>query len=345
VKISTSVSYTGDPQQAAARARDLEAAGADMLWVAELYSFDAISILGFLAAHTERVELATGILPIYSRTPTLTAMTAAGLDAVSRGRFVLGIGTSGPQVIEGWHGVPFDKQLARTRELIDICRLVWRREVVAYDGDAYTLPLPPELGTGLGKPLKIINHPVRDDIPIYIASLGPKNVQLTAGLADGWLPAFFQPDKAADVWGDDLAIGAKQRDPKRAPLEIVAGGVVSICDDEAATKLRDMGRAGTALYVGGMGAKGRNFYNNVFRRYGYEREAEKIQDLYLAGKKADAAALVPDDYLKATALVGDEGWVRERVLAYKAAGVTRLSVNPVGGDPRVLIDKIKTWTA
>jgi F420-dependent oxidoreductase-like protein len=345
VKISTSVSYTGDPQQAAARARDLEAAGADMLWVAELYSFDAISILGFLAAHTERVELATGILPIYSRTPTLTAMTAAGLDAVSRGRFVLGIGTSGPQVIEGWHGVPFDKQLARTRELIDICRLVWRREVVAYDGDAYTLPLPPELGTGLGKPLKIINHPVRDDIPIYIASLGPKNVQLTAELADGWLPAFFQPDKAADVWGDDLAIGAKQRDPQRAPLEIVAGGVVSICDDESATKLRDMGRAGTALYVGGMGAKGRNFYNNVFRRYGYEREAEKIQDLYLAGKKADAAALVPDDYLKATALVGDEGWVRERVLAYKAAGVTRLSVNPVGGDPRVLIDKIKTWTA
>ena len=345
MKISTSVSYTGDPQQAAARARDLEAAGADMLWVAELYSFDAISILGFLAAHTERVELATGILPIYSRTPTLTAMTAAGLDAVSRGRFVLGIGTSGPQVIEGWHGVPFDKQLARTRELIDICRLVWKREVVAYDGDAYTLPLPPELGTGLGKPLKIINHPVRDDIPIYIASLGPKNVQLTAELADGWLPAFFQPDKAADVWGDDLAIGAKQRDPQRAPLEIVAGGVVSICDDETATKLRDMGRAGTALYVGGMGAKGRNFYNNVFRRYGYEREAEEIQDLYLAGKKADAAALVPDDYLKATALVGDEGWVRERVLAYKAAGVTRLSVNPVGGDPRVLIDKIKTWTA
>ena len=345
MRISTSVSYTGDPQQAAARARDLEAAGADMLWVAELYSFDAISILGFLAAHTERVELATGILPIYSRTPTLTAMTAAGLDAVSRGRFVLGIGTSGPQVIEGWHGVPFDKQLARTRELIDICRLVWKREVVAYDGDAYTLPLPPELGTGLGKPLKIINHPVRDDIPIYIASLGPKNVQLTAELADGWLPAFFQPDKAADVWGDDLAIGAKQRDPQRAPLEIVAGGVVSICDDETATKLRDMGRAGTALYVGGMGAKGRNFYNNVFRRYGYEREAEEIQDLYLAGKKADAAALVPDDYLKATALVGDEGWVRERVLAYKAAGVTRLSVNPVGGDPRVLIDKIKTWTA
>jgi F420-dependent oxidoreductase-like protein len=306
---------------------------------------EAYTTLGFLAAHTERVELATGILPIYSRTPTLTAMTAAGLDAVSRGRFVLGVGTSGPQVIEGWHGVPFDKQLARTRELIDICRLVWRREVVAYDGDAYTLPLPPELGTGLGKPLKIINHPVRDDIPIYIASLGPKNVQLTAELADGWLPAFFQPDKAADVWGDDLAIGAKQRDPQRAPLEIVAGGVVSICDDEAATKLRDMGRAGTALYVGGMGAKGRNFYNNVFRRYGYEREAEKIQDLYLAGKKADAAALVPDDYLKATALVGDEGWVRERVLAYKAAGVTRLSVNPVGGDPRVLIDKIKTWTA
>ena len=138
-------------------------------------------------------------------------------------------------------------------------------------------------------------------------------MQITAELADGWLPVFFQPDKAADVWGDDLAIGAKQRDPQRAPLEIVAGGAVSICDDDSATKLRDMGRAGTALYVGGMGAKGRNFYNNVFRRYGYEREAEEIQDLYLDGKKDDAAALVPDDYLKATALVGDEGWVRERI--------------------------------
>ncbi|HET6948976.1 MAG TPA: LLM class F420-dependent oxidoreductase, partial [Acidimicrobiales bacterium] len=304
---------------------------------------DAVSILGYLAAHTERAELATGILPIYSRTPTLTAMTAAGLDAVSGGRFVLGLGTSGPQVIEGWHGVPFDKPLTRTRELIDICRLVWRRERVVYDGDAYTLPLPPDQGTGLGKPLKIINHPVRDDIPIYIASLGPKNVQLTAELADGWLPVFFHPGKAADVWGDDLATGAARRDPGRAPLEIVAGGTVAICDEATATRLRDRARPMTALYVGGMGARGRNFYNNVFRRYGYEQEAAQIQDLYLDGRKDEAAAAVPPEYLQATALVGEEGHVRDQIAAYKAAGVTRLTVNPAGDDPLHLIEKIRAW--
>jgi F420-dependent oxidoreductase-like protein len=345
MKLSTSLPYTGDPKRAAAQARDLESAGIDMLWVAELYSFDAVSVLGYLAAHTERVELAAGILPLYSRTPTLTAMTAAGLDAVSGGRFVLGIGTSGPQVIEGWHGVPFDKPITRTRELIDICRSVWRRERVVYDGDAYRLPLPPEQGTGLGKPLKLINHPVRDDIPIYVASLGPKNVQLTAELADGWLPAFFHPDKAADVFGDDLAIGAAARTPGRAPLDTVAGGTLAICDEDTAVRLRDLARPGTALYVGGMGAKGRNFYNNVFRRYGYEREAAAIQDLYLDGRKDEAAELVPPDFLAATALVGDEGFVRERIAAYEAAGVTRLSVQPVGPDPLGLIEKVRTWLA
>jgi F420-dependent oxidoreductase-like protein len=344
MKLSSAIAYTGNPKQAGARAHDLEAAGIDMIWAAELYSFDAVSLLGYLAAHTERAELATGILPIYSRTPTLTAMTAAGLDAISEGRFVLGLGTSGPQVIEGWHGVPFDKPLTRTRELIDICRAVWRRERVVYNGDAYTLPLPPDQGTGLGKPLKIINHPVREDIPIYLASLGPKNLQLTAELADGWLPAFFHPDKAQDAFGADLALGTKKRVAGRAPLEIVAGGTLSICDEDTAQKLRDAGRGGTALYVGGMGARGRNFYNNVFRKYGYEKEAEEIQNLYLDGKKQEAEALVPADYLEATALVGDEGFVRDRVLAFKEAGVTRLSVRPVGDNPLELIEKVKAWT-
>ncbi len=343
MKLSTMLPYTGDPKRAAARARDLESAGIDMLWVAELYSFDAVSILGYLAAHTERAELASGILPIYSRTPTLTAMTAAGLDSVSGGRFVLGLGTSGPQVIEGWHGVPFDKPITRTRELIDICRAVWRRERVEYHGEAYELPLDPAKGTGLGKPLKLINHPVRADIPIYIASLGPKNVQFTAELADGWLPAFFHPDRAREVFGPDLDAGAAKRDAGRGPLEIVAGGTLAICDEDTAVKLRNRGRGGTALYVGGMGAKGRNFYNNVFRRYGYEQEAEQIQELYLSGRKAEAEALVPADYLAATALVGDEGFVRDRIEAYKAAGVTRLSVSPVGDDALQLIEKVRAW--
>ncbi len=339
MRLSTSLTYTGDPRKAATRARDLERAGIDMIWVAELYSFDAISILGYLAGQTERVELASGILPLYSRTPTLTAMTAAGLDAVSGGRFVLGLGSSGPQVIEGWHGVPFDKPLARTREIIDICRMVWRRDRVEYDGKAYQLPLPEDQGTGLGKPLKLINHPVRQRIPVFVASLGPANVRMTAETANGWLPAFFHPDKARDVWGANLDAGLAKRDPDLGSLEICAGGVLSICDPDTAHKLREMGRPGTALYVGGMGARGRNFYNNVFRKYGYEKEATEIQDLYLSGKKAE----VPDDYLAATAMVGDEGEVRERIQAYQAAGVSVLSVNPVGDDPLDLIEKVRSW--
>lgn len=343
MKLSMAVGYTGDPRAAAAEARDLERAGIDMLWVAELYSFDAVSILGYLAAHTETAELASGILPIYSRTPALTAMTAAGLDAVSNGRFVLGLGLSGPQVVEGWHGVPYDQPLARTREVIDICRKVWRRERVEHHGSAYQLPLPPDRGTGLGKPLKLINHPVRDDIPVYLASLGHKNVALTAEIAHGWLPAFFHPDKARDVWGPDLEAGRARRDPSLPPLEVVAGGTLAICDEHTAERLRDRARPQTALYVGGMGARGKNFYNNVFRRYGYEAEAEQIQELYLSGQKAEAEALVPSDYLAATALVGDEGRVRERIEAYRAAGVTRLSVRPVGDDPLALVEKVKGW--
>nr|WP_291825520.1 LLM class flavin-dependent oxidoreductase [Candidatus Microthrix sp.] len=201
MKLSMTLNYSGDPRAAAAEAADLERAGIDVGWVAELYSFDAVSILGYLAAKTETMELGSSILPIYSRTPTLTAMTAAGLDAVSEGRFILGIGASGPQVIEGWHGVPYDRPIGRQRELIDICRKVWRREVVTHDGPSYHLPLPADQGTGLGKPLKLINHPKRADIPVYIASLGPKNVEVTAEIANGWIPVFFHPDKADSVWG------------------------------------------------------------------------------------------------------------------------------------------------
>lgn len=344
MKLSTALNYTGDPKQAAQRGSDLESAGIDMIWVAELYSFDAVSILGYLAAQTDTVELASGILPIYSRTPTLTAMTAAGLDAVSEGRFVLGLGASGPQVIEGWHGVPYTKPLTRTREVVDICRRVWKRERVEYDGDVYRLPLQPGEGTGLGKPLKIINHPVRERIPVYIASLGHKNVQLTAEIAEGWMPIFFHPDKARDVWGADLEAGADRRDPELGTLEVVAGGPIAICDADTAAQIRDFSRPITALYVGGMGAKGRNFYNDTFRRYGYEEEADKIQELYLDGRKDEAAALIPDDFLEATTLAGDEGFVRERVEAFRAAGVTNLMITPVTDDPVGLVETIRGWS-
>ncbi len=344
MKLSMTLNYSGDPRQAAKTAAEYEKAGVDMIWVAELYSFDAVSILGYLAAKTEKMELASGIFPIYSRTPALTASTAAGLDAVSEGRFVLGLGASGPQVIEGWHGVPYDKPLTRTRELIDICRIVWKRERLSYDGKAYTLPLPEDQGTGLGKPLKLINHPVRENIPIWIASLGNKNVELTAEVADGWLPVFYWPEKANDVWGPDLEKGRANRDASLGDLEVAAGGIVAITDDEhQAAGMRDMGRAMTALYVGGMGAKGRNFYNNIFQRYGYEEEASKIQDLYLDGKKDEAAALIPEEYLRATSMVGSEAEVRDRIQAYRESGVTRLSITPFSDKPLELIEKVRAW--
>ncbi len=343
MKLSMSVNYGGDPKQLASTAKDYESAGIDMVWVAELYSFDAISIMGYLAAVTETMEIAAGILPLYSRTPTLIGMSAASLDALSDGRCVLGLGASGPQVIEGWHGVPYDRPIGRTREIIDICRQVWRREKVVHQGTSYQIPLPADQGTGLGKPLKLINHPVRPNIPIYVASLGPKNVAMTAELAEGWLPIFFHPDKAKEVWWPDVEIGLAKRDPELGDLEIVAGGMVSICSDEEAKVLRDGMRGMTALYVGGMGSKDVNFYNRLFQRYGYEEEAAKIQELYLSGHQAEAASHVPDEFLAATTLVGDEGFVRERIEAFREAGVTRLSITPVGENPLELIEKIKGW--
>jgi len=343
MKLSMTLNYNGDPAQTAQTARDYESAGVDMVWVAELYSFDAVSLMGYLAAVTERMEICSGILPIYSRTPTLIGMSAAGIDALSGGRCVLGLGASGPQVIEGWHGVPYDAPIGRTKEINDICRHVWKREKVQYDGKYYQFPLPADQGTGLGKPLKIINHPVRSSIPIYVASLGPKNIQMTAETADGWLPIFFHPDKANDVWAEDLNIGKANRSEELGDLEVVAGGLVSVCDDATAKQLRDGSRGMTALYVGGMGAKGKNFYNTLFQKYGYEEEAEKIQDLYLSGHKGEAEALIPDDYLEATTMAGDEGFVRDRIEAYREAGVTRLSITPIAENPLELIEKVKAW--
>ncbi len=225
------LSYAGGFLEAVYEVVELEKLGVDLALVAEAYSYDAISQLGFLAARTSRIELGTGVVPIYTRTPALMAMTAAGLDYVSDGRFRLGLGTSGPQVIEGFHGLPFDAPLGRTREVVDICRQVWRRERLAYDGKHYQLPLPAEKGTGLGKPLKLINHPVRERIPITIAALGPKNVELTAEIAEGWQPVFFSPEKADEVWGDALRAGAAKRDPALGPLDVMVSASLAIGDD------------------------------------------------------------------------------------------------------------------
>lgn len=342
MKLGMQLDYSGGFKASAQRVVDYERAGLDIAWVAEAYGFDAPSFMGYLAHATERVQIAAGILPIYTRTPTLLAMTAAGIDAMSDGRCILGLGASGPQVIEGWHGVPYDAPLGRTREIIDICRMVWAREErVVYQGRHYTLPLPPERGTGLGKPLKIIARPVRPRIPIYVASLGPKNVRMTAEKADGWLPIFFIPEKAREVWGADLDAGTAAREPGLGPLEIAAGGVVAITDDPG--PVLDMTRAMAALYIGGMGARERNFYNQLACRYGYEAEAREIQDLYLDGKKDEAAARVPTEFLELTNLVGPEGWVRERLAAYAEAGVTVLNIVPIDPNPTALIEKLRNW--
>jgi F420-dependent oxidoreductase-like protein len=302
--------------------------------------------MGYLAARTQRVEIAAGILPIYSRTPSLLAMTAAGIDALSGGRCILGLGASGPQVIEGFHGVPYDRPLARTREVIQICRQIWRREgPVIHQGSAYQLPLPAEQGTGLAKPLKLITRPVRAQIPIWVAALGERNVAMTAELAEGWLPMFFVPDRVKEVFGPALDAGLARRDPSLGSLEIAAGGLCAIGEEAEVGAIRDYARAGAALYIGGMGAKGRNFYNDLVCRYGYGREAAEIQDLYLAGHKAEAAAKVPADLLESMTLCGPEGYIKDRIAAYADAGVTVLNVNPVGPSPTRIIEQLKEWTS
>ena len=289
------------------------------------------------------MEIASGILPIYSRTPALTAMTAAGLDFVSGGRFTLGLGASGPQVIEGWHAVPYDAPVGRTRELIEICRMVWRRDRLDYHGRHYTLPLPAGQGTGLGKPLKLINHPVRERIPIVVAALGPKNVALAAELAEGWQPIFYYPEKAGLTWDAPLAEGTARRDPQLPPLDVIAEAPVAIGDD--VTHLRDVTRPFFALYIGGMGARGKNFYYDLACRFGYDDEARQIQDAYLSGRKDEAAALVPAELVEKTSLIGPHGYVKERLAAFREAGVTTLNLTALAPTHERRVSDIETIRA
>jgi F420-dependent oxidoreductase-like protein len=321
------LSYGGGFKETVAELGDYENAGLGIVFVPEAYSFDAVSQLGYIAARTQRLEIGSGILQIYTRTPTLTAMTAAGLDFVSDGRFTLGLGASGPQVIEGFHGVSYDAPVSRTREIIQVCRKVWRREHLVHNGRMYQIPLPEGEGTGLGKPLKLINHPFRDRIPISVAAIGPNNVAMAAELAEGWKPIFYLPERAKDVWGEALAAGSAKRDSSLPPLDVVVEAPLAVGEDVA--ELVDRARPVLALYIGGMGARGYNFYNDLVRRYGYEAEAQLIQDLYLAGKKDDAAAAVPRDLLTRTSLIGPEGHVVERLAALKGTGVTTITVMPL----------------
>jgi F420-dependent oxidoreductase-like protein len=295
--------------------QEAERLGFDSVWVAEAWGTDAVSVLGWLAARTERIKLGSAIMQIPGRSPANTAMTAATLDLLSGGRFLLGLGTSGPQVVEGWHGQPWGKPLGKTREYVQIVRAALSRQVVEHHGDHYRIPWDGPGATGLGKPLKLMLRPLRAAIPIYLAALGPKNVALAAEIADGWLPIFVDPERFEDAFGPSLA---------EAPpnFEIAATASVLVGDDVEA--LRDALRPHVALYVGGMGAKGRNFYNALVRRYGWEDEAERIQELYLAGKQREAIAAVPDALVDAVALVGPKERIAERLEAWRETPVTTL---------------------
>lgn len=342
MKLSMPLVYAGNPRETADQVAGLEKAGLDTVWVAEPYGFDAPTLMGYLAAKTETVEIAAGILNIYSRTPGALLQTAAGLDNVSGGRAVIGLGASGPQVIEGFHGVPYDRPLGRTREIIEILRKGLRREPVTSDG-IYKIPLPADQGLGLGKPLKLLNKPERPSVPLWVAALGDKNVTMTAEVADGWLPFLFHPEKAHEVWGDALAAGQAKRSPELGPLEISAGGMVAIGEDVKG--MLDFMRPMYALYVGGMGARGKNFYNTLACQYGYEKEAKEIQDLYLGSNKRDAEAKVPLEWLEAGNLVGPASYVKERIAAFKEAGVTNLQVTAATEDPAATIAQVKEWVS
>ncbi len=343
MKLSTMLMYDGNPRSAADQVVGLEKAGIDTVWVAEAYGFDSPTLMGYLAAVTETVEIGAAILNVFSRTPTLLAQTAAGLDNVSGGRAILGLGASGPQVIEGWHGMPYSKPLGRTKEAIEIIRAALRREVIEYDGKSFHLPLPAGEGTGLGKPLKMLTRPERSVVPIYIAALGPKSVEGAAEYADGWLPFMYSPEGSQQVWGDALAAGTAKRSDDLAPLEISAGGLVAIGDDVKG--FLDFARPMAALYIGGMGARGKNFYNDLACQYGYEAEAKEIQDLYLDGKKKEAEAAVPLELLERVNLVGPEGYIKERIAAFQESGVTNLQVAPASDDPAALVRQLKEWVS
>ncbi len=306
--------------------RTAEDAGFDSVWAAEAYGSDVATVLAWLAAQTERIKVGSAIFQMPARSPAMTAMTAATLDHLSDGRVLLGIGTSGPQVAEGWHGQRFAHQLQRTREYVDIIRLALSRERLEYHGEEYELPLP----GGPGKSLKLTIGPVQERIPIYIAAIGPKNTQLTGEIADGWLPIFFSPENV----GDSRALleeGAARSG--RSLDEFDMAPTVNVCIDDDVDRARDAMRHVLALYVGGMGSRKKNFYNDLVRRYGFEEAADTVQDLYLDGKKDEAAAALPPELIDKVTLVGPREKVAERLAVYRDAGVGTLIVSPMAFAP------------
>ena len=314
-------------QGALAMAKEADSLGYSSGWTAEAYGTDAVTPLTWMLANTERMSFGPAIMQMPARTPAMTAMTAATLDLMSGGRFLLGLGLSGPQVVEGWHGQPYGKPLGKTREYVEIVRTILAREApLEHHGPHYDIPYTGDDATGLGKPLKIIVHPRRADLPIYLASIGEKNVELTAEIADGWLPIFFSPERYREAFGASIDAGfAKAGNGKSLENFDIAPTVTVIVGDDV-EMLRGFVKPMIALYVGGMGARGRNFYNALACRYGYEAAAAEIQDLYLDGKKKEATAAVPDALVDEIALIGPKERIRDRLDAWKASGVGTMIV-------------------
>ena len=320
----------GNDQENLALAQEADRLGYSSAWAAEAYGSDAATVLAWVAAQTETIDVGSAVFQIPARTPAMTAMTAATLDSLSGGRFRLGLGVSGPQVSEGWHGVRFDKPLARTREYVEIVRMALARETVRHEGTFWTLPLP----DGPGKALRLTVHPARPDIPLYLAAIGPKNLELTGEIADGWLAIFFAPEHAGELLGH-VGAGRARAGKDLAGLDVVPTVPVVVGDDleACAAPLRHY----AALYVGGMGSREQNFYNRLAVSMGYEKAAAEVQDLYLARNHRDAAAAVPFEFIDRTSLIGPRERIRDRVAAYAQAGVTTLSVASYAGtlDERV----------
>jgi len=299
--------------------------GFHSVWTAEAYGTDAITPIAWMMARTERVRFGSAIMQMPARTPAMTAMTAVTLDLMSGGRFLLGLGLSGPQVVEGWHGQPYGKPLVRTREYVEIVRAILRREApLEHHGEHYDIPYRGPGATGLGKPLKLIVHPPRADLPIYLAAIGPKNVALCAEIADGWLPIFFSPERVRETYGAALDAGFAAAGNGKGPADFDIAPTVTVIVGDDVEQLRGFVKPMLALYIGGMGARGRNFYNDLACRYGYEDAARRIQDLYLDGQKREAAAAVPDALVDEVALVGPRERIAERLDAWREAGVTTM---------------------
>jgi F420-dependent oxidoreductase-like protein len=324
MRLGLGLGYSGARVQVDVQAvQDAERLGYTSVWTAESYGSDAVVPLAWVGALTYRIQLGTAILQMAARTPAMTAMTAMTLDALSGGRALLGLGVSGPQVVEGWHGQPFGKPLGRTREYVAIVRAILaRKEPLEHSGEHYQIPYRGPGATGLGKPLRSILH-ARADLPIYLAAIGPRNVALAAELADGWLPVFFSPDRAS-LFRHALAEGFARAGVagKRERFDVAPMAPVVVGPDVGACRARVKPRI--ALYVGGMGARGRNFYFDLACRYGYEEPAVRIQDLYLAGRRPEAEATVPDALVDEVALCGPRERIRERLAAWRDAGVTTL---------------------